>query len=281
MKKCNLCNSSKIEFLFKKNSYRIARCKECNLIFVADNIKKDDLEKIYSEGYFTGESEMVYKNYEDEKSWKYKEFIDKLKEIEKRKDKGKILDVGCAMGFFLDIARNSGWETFGVEVSGHAVKYATEKLGLNVFKGELIEANFKSNCFDVITFWDSIEHLTDPYSALIEANRIIKENGFIVITTANAGGLNPIIFGKKWIIYAPPWHLYYFSYQNIKRLLLKANFKIEHINIDGILSYNSNYVTDNLLTRFLLKFSYGKIGRFLSNNLKLGANMTIFARKFT
>lgn len=279
MKKCNLCGSSEIKFLFEKNFYKIGKCKVCGLIFVLDEIREEDLKKAYSKGYFTGENDMVYRDYEADKEGKIAEFAESLKEIEKRQDKGKILDVGCAFGFFLDVAKKSSWKTFGVEISNHAVKYATDKLGLKVFEGELKGANFPSDYFDVITFWDNIEHLRDPSATLMEANRIVKENGLIVITTANAAGINAKFFGKKWIVYAPPWHLYYFSYRNIQQLLLKANFRIEHINIRGVLLYNSNYTDNSFLTDFLLKFSFGKIGRFLSNNLKLGANMTIFARK--
>lgn len=279
MKKCNLCDSFEIKFLFEKNFYKIGKCKTCGLIFVLDEISDEDLKKVYSKGYFTGENDMVYRNYEADKEGKIAEFVESLKEIEKWRSKGKILDVGCALGFFLDVARKSNWETFGVEISKHAVKYAVDKLGLNVFEGELKDANFQPNYFDVITFWDNIEHLRDPSATLMEANRILKKDGLIVITTANAAGINAKFFGKKWIIYAPPWHLYYFSYHNIQKLLSKANFKIEYINIRGILLYNSNYTNNDFLTNFLLKVSFGKIGRFLSNNLKLGTNMTIFAKK--
>jgi SAM-dependent methyltransferase len=99
---------------------------------------------------------------------------------------GRLLDVGCGTGGFVKIAKDAGWEAFGVELSESAANCAVER-GVQVRAGTLEEQHFPPDYFDVVTLWDVLEHLPDPSKELMEIYRILKLDGFVVIRVPNTG----------------------------------------------------------------------------------------------
>ncbi|MFQ5823500.1 MAG: class I SAM-dependent methyltransferase [bacterium] len=159
-----------------------------------------------------------------------KTFKKRAKLINAFKSKGKMLDVGCAAGYFMLVMQQVGWETFGVDLSAYATNYAREELHLkNVFTGLLEEMPLKKNYFDLITFWDVIEHLSDPLHELKIAHTLLKNNGLLIIETQNVNSILARIMGKKWHHYKMLEHLYHFSLKTLRILLLKAGFDIQKI----------------------------------------------------
>ena len=99
---------------------------------------------------------------------------------------GKVLDIGCGTGDRLDVFRNMGFETYGVETSDSA-HYAKEHLKLNVKKGDLFSSYFPDKVFDVVTLYHVLEHTHDPMKVCKEVYRILKDDGFLVVQ----------VFGRK------------------------------------------------------------------------------------
>ena len=147
-----------------------------------------------------------------------------------------MLDVGCATGLFLETAKRRGYEVFGVEISEYAVRHMTESIGSQVFMGELKEARFSDGFFDIITMWDILEHLQDPVQVMREANRILRRDGIIVIETVNTSCLNAKLLGARWPLYAPPYHIFYFSVDTLSALLSKSGFHI--FKVEPIQTYS-------------------------------------------
>ena len=177
---------------------------------------------------------------------------------------GRILDIGCATGVFLDIARAEGWQTFGVEISENAARYARDEFGLNVFAGELHEARFPNHYFDVVTACDLLEHLRDPSSFHEEVHRILKDDGLLFIQTINAKSLLNLLgdfiykvsFGRSVYpikqLYVP-WHLHYFSSDTLRKLLYKTDYKILD---SGQVEYAVERVGVNIYLEKLLSIIY-------------------------
>lgn len=135
------------------------------------------------------------------------------------------MEVGCAVGFLLDEARQEGWNVNGVEPSNWASDYAKNKFGLDVFCGTIETANFPNSNFDVIVLSDTIEHLADPKQALYKIRRILKPDGVLYINTPDINSLSSRIFKARW------WginqfHLYYFNKATLNQLLTATGFKI-------------------------------------------------------
>jgi 2-polyprenyl-3-methyl-5-hydroxy-6-metoxy-1,4-benzoquinol methylase len=196
---------------------KILRCVTCGLVFVPEG---DDANKLI-DSY----KAMVDPEYLQEEAGRRKTARTVLKKLKLYQNQGKsLLDVGCSTGFFLDEAKNSGWDVQGVEVSTWAAAYAKEKLDLNVFNGTLKQADFPANSFDVVVMHDTIEHIADPKHLLVEIRRVLKPTGIIYINTPNIESLVSRILRAKW------WginryHLFYFSKKTLKKLLDATGFK--------------------------------------------------------
>jgi 2-polyprenyl-3-methyl-5-hydroxy-6-metoxy-1,4-benzoquinol methylase len=110
--KCNLCDSQKFELLYIKNKFEVVKCKNCGLVFVKNQPNSSILQnEYYDKDYYQGK---VYKNYLKEANKRIEGFKERIKVIDKLyPQKGKLLDVGCAFGFFLQIAKENGWDVCG------------------------------------------------------------------------------------------------------------------------------------------------------------------------
>jgi len=155
-------------------------------------------------------------------------YISTLKKL--GNSRGKMLDIGCANGYFLTLAREQGWEPYGIEISEFFLKKARENLGEKHILGvPLRNARFPSDFFDVITLWDVLDHLMDPLAELMEIRRILKKNGMLIIRVRNMSFhifMNRLFKKNKFKIFKKlaVFHLYGFDNKNIKVLLEKANF---------------------------------------------------------
>lgn len=145
---------------------------------------------------------------------------------------GRILDVGCGLGFALALYRERGWTPFGVEPSPVAARYAREVLGLPVHQGELLDAGFPSQFVDVVQFRHTLEHMPSPSVELREAHRLLKDWGLLVIMLPNAAGLDTRLFGCWWVAWDLPRHLFHFTPRTLAALLAKCGFRIRKIVCD-------------------------------------------------
>lgn len=140
----------------------------------------------------------------------------------------KLLDVGCAFGYFLGCCDKYGLETFGIEVSKSAIEEARKETKARLFKHD-VNRNlnlFENNYFDLVTAFDLIEHLDSPYKFLKECHRILKIDGKIVITTPNLGAIARLLIKDKWHGFKDKTHKYLFTPKSLEFLFKRAGFKI-------------------------------------------------------
>jgi len=143
----------------------------------------------------------------------------------------RILDVGCHVGIFLEVAAERGWDAWGVEPSRWAAEQARRR-GLNVVTGTLAHANFPDGFFDLVTLWDVIEHLSDPKAELVEVHRVLRPGGLVCLHTMDIESPFARLLGHRW-----PWlmemHLYYFSRPTLAALLRKTGFEVIASRVQG------------------------------------------------
>ena len=216
---CNICLSPDRELYCRKESIDVFRCRTCGLIYVSDIKSDKDIEEHYSKEYFE-----IY--LETEPIHLRKRFKKRIKEIKKIRVSGALLDVGCGVGSFLRLAHAEGYETSGVELSHYAAEYARSNFGLSVFNGELKNAGFASETFDIITLWHVLEHVSDPKKFLVQVNRLLKKNGLLVIEVPNIRSIAATISLMNWELMAPKEHLFYFNSYTLKKLLQDTGFSI-------------------------------------------------------
>lgn len=232
---CNLCGSAETAPLYPQLG--IIKCADCGLVRAEYVPPRQELEQLYSEKYFRSSDSgaLGYDDYAADRAKIAKTFDKRMAEIERwtGRKKGRLLDVGCAMGFSLEAARARGWEPHGIELSKFACDYARQQLGFDVFCGALGEADFGPDGFDVITMWDYIEHSPDPAAELRRANGILKKDGLLVLTTPDIASLPARVWGPRWMGIKQDEHLFYFSPASIGELLTKCGFKTVNLKHVG------------------------------------------------
>ncbi len=200
---------------------------------------------------------------------------------------GRILDVGCGPGKLLRVLREQGWDVYGVDFSPLAVEYARSKHNLNVTLGELATAGYKDNFFDVVMFSHSLEHIYEPVETLREVHRILRPGGLLMICIPNAGSLEARVFGKWWVQWDVPRHLFHFTKATMAQLLSKAGFRLVGIK-DGVgRSFFLGSV--DVVYRFVFRWNrkHGGVMRHLVATplcqlfgmLGYGSEMRVFAEK--
>jgi 2-polyprenyl-3-methyl-5-hydroxy-6-metoxy-1,4-benzoquinol methylase len=146
-------------------------------------------------------------------------FIDDLKP-------GKILDVGCGDGAFLNLMRGRGWSVEGVDVDAKAVARAKAKYGLELRCSNLRAAGFPHDTFDAITLSHVIEHVPDPPGLLAEMARVLKPGGRLVATTPNIRSRGHKTFQRDWRGLEPPRHLNIFSLNALRECARRAGLEV-------------------------------------------------------
>ena len=276
---CPLCLNHNIKLKYVVPPITIVKCHHCSLVFQNPVTSEEEIRRIYSSTeYFN----RPYFNYCQ--SIVIQRFQQVLKQIEAFiPTKGKILDVGCATGVFLDIARANGWQPFGVEISDYATSYAREKFKLNIFAGEIIDARYPANYFDVITLQDVLEHVLDPKTFLIEINRVLKKDGLLYILTVNDDALiNKVadlfyIISRGYLSFAVkkiyvPYHIYYFTKNTLKNLMrVTGNWKMLKIRQED---YPPERMDVSWITKIILKGFYT-----IQHTVKMKTNLSLFAAK--
>ena len=225
---CIVCGSRSAKLIFFKDDYPIVKCQSCGLVFVEpESFPKGASSELYDEKYFEGG---IYSDYLGEREYRLSLFERKLPLVEAQVLKGgKLLDVGCAAGYFLEVAASKGYDVFGVEVSKYATDHVDESLRPRVFTGVLEDARFPIDFFDAITMWDVLEHLPNPLDALREAHRVLQKGGKLIVETVNVSCINAKLLGPRWPLYRPPFHLFYFSVSTLTELLRKSGFEVAKV----------------------------------------------------
>lgn len=145
-----------------------------------------------------------------------------------------MLDVGCAMGFLLDLARDQGWTVEGVELSEYACLHAVEELHLPVLHGTLHDAEFDGGKFDAVTLFDVIEHFPNPRKEIREVARVLRPGGIFAVTTPDVGSLVARLLGRNWAeIRRVREHTYFFSRKTLRKMLEAEGFEVLRIERAG------------------------------------------------
>lgn len=142
---------------------------------------------------------------------------------------GRLLDVGCATGVFLDGMRRLGWAVQGVEPSAYAAGYARRRFGLEVFEGLLEEARLPEATFDAITMWDVLEHVHEPRPVLAELARLLRPGGLLVLSLPNPDSLEARLLGEHWLGWDLPRHLNLFRPTQLRVHLAHYGMPVERI----------------------------------------------------
>ena len=129
-----------------------------------------------------------------------------------------MLDLGCSSGGFLRSLKGPAWNLYGIEMSDEVARRAETATGAKVFVGDILDAPFSPNTFDVITCFHVFEHLYEPREVLLRVAQWLKPGGVFFAMMPNIDSAGRRIFGSYWYALELPRHTYHFSPQSLSRM---------------------------------------------------------------
>lgn len=201
--------------LYSKNACDILQCSACGL--GRADCAGFDLHNYYTDAYFSGAHPDGYADYRGSEPVLRREFARTVQFIRGLREGGRLLEIGCAFGFFLEEARRF-YDVTGIEVADSAVAFCQSR-GLAVINGVAEESTLRQlGTFDVIVLLDVIEHLPDPRSSLALCRKHLNPGGIIVISTGDFASIYTRLAGRNWRLMTPPQHLWFFTPESMRRL---------------------------------------------------------------
>ena len=198
----------------------IFECRGCRLARSAPPAGKEEIEDLYRQV-----EDPAYFASEEERRASFRRDLEELERL--NKGPGRVLEVGCAVGLFLDEAQRRGWKAMGIE-PGEWASAQGRSVGLQVHTGTLEDFDHDGRPFDLVASWDVLEHLHDPVGDLHRMHALLKPGGLLAITTVNYASLGRKLFRRRW-----PWfmrmHLHYFTRESLATMVEKQGFTLESV----------------------------------------------------
>jgi 2-polyprenyl-3-methyl-5-hydroxy-6-metoxy-1,4-benzoquinol methylase len=249
-RECPLCGGAKGRVIkrFPKRTYRV--CPKCGIVYM-DRLDEPPVE--YAEDYF-------FDFYKSQYGRTYIEDFDNLKAMARVRLghiqsilaagkagqetlPGKILDIGCAYGPFLQAAKEAGASMpVGFDPAESAVRYLKEQLGIFALRGffpqdcrvgSAATSFWEAEYFDAVTMWYVIEHFTDLREALETAHVLLKKGGVFAFSTPSGGGISGRKNRGTFLEKSPADHWTVWDPRLVKRQLAQAGFEVKKIVVTG------------------------------------------------
>jgi len=235
IEKCPLCGSVKLkpkfvctDYFVSKENFELYSCLDCGFLFTQNFPSGDTIGRYYEASEYVSHSDtkqgIANKLYHAVRKYMLLKKV-KLVSLRSGKQTGKVLDIGCGTGYFLNVAKQKGWETMGIEKSEPARKIAMNRFGLTV-KSEAELYNLPQESFDIITLWHVLEHLENLCEMMDIIHRLLLPNGIAVIAVPNCSSYDAQHYQTYWAGYDVPRHLWHFTPQTMNLLTNKSNFQI-------------------------------------------------------
>jgi 2-polyprenyl-3-methyl-5-hydroxy-6-metoxy-1,4-benzoquinol methylase len=247
LNQCPVCEGKSLDtfmsvddHFLSREKFELVKCTSCSFVFTNPRPKAAELQKYYeSEDYFSHSKKkkgLITFLYDTVKSHSLSK---KYTLISKYKSGGKILDIGCATGEFLNYFKQKGWETTGIEPAENPRNFAIENYGLDVKPEESLDA-LKPASFDVITMWHVLEHVPELNDRMQQIKKLLKPDGLLLVALPNYLSWDAKHYKSFWAGYDVPRHLYHFSKSTVSRIFSKHQLKL----IDTVpLKFDAFYVS--------------------------------------
>jgi SAM-dependent methyltransferase len=246
---CSLCGAedSRLVFTRKDFTYRISedefcvvRCRQCGLVYVNPRPTEGEIQNYYTEDFYstTIAADELLRQKERQLLLKYR-YVQDLQP-------GKLLDIGCSKGEFLLYMQQKGWEVYGSDFSTKPPNL----FGLDIFYGDLDNADYTPQSFDLVTLWAVFEHVYYPRRILAQANRFLKPGGRIVLLVTNFNSFPARLMRHDDI----PRHTTLFTKRTLSEMLRRTGFVPISFDFDCELFGGSN----RGVTNYLVKLAAGE-----------------------
>jgi len=234
--RCPICGGEKAQ----RRSGPLVQCSTCGLL-CTDPAYVVPPDAMYDESYYTERTPYLQGD-----ALFLRMFGRMCDNIQQYKTGGRLLDVGCGVGQLLQVAQARGFAVQGCDISPWASQYARDK-GYDVRTGVLEELAYPQRAFDVVTASHTLEHVPEPVPFLQEMNRILTDDGLLVIAVPNIASVMAAFMGNRWAGLKPEQHLWHFTPQTLRALLARAGFRTLKVSSDPYLHHHPNTIKNAVL----------------------------------
>ena len=190
------------------------RCPGCSLVWLSHPPKPSEMYLHYTDAYH----KLISTGGEDSPCrWRGRKAG-----LAPHKRSGALLDLGCSSGAFLESLKGEPWDLYGIEMSAEGARKAEERSGAHVFVGDVLEAPFCRESFDVITCFDVLEHLYEPRRVMTKVGEWLKPGGIFYVLVPNIDSAEARVFGTYWHGLELPRHLFHYSPASLRNLAKTA-----------------------------------------------------------
>lgn len=228
---CPICSSTRITQIFSgikdyvsKDCFDLQKCNQCGVYF--DFPIPRDLNRYYPKRY-RRYNKFVFTILQFLYSFRIKKWVKISKEP------GSMLEIGCGPGFMLKKLKKLGWTVKGIERTESVAAFAREKFNLDVTHHG-IETLPALPTFDLIVLFQVMEHLSDPLGILKESIKRLKKGGKVIINVPNIESWQATFGGSVWAYLDPPRHVFHFSLESLRKLLLMVGLKLVDVSYSSI-----------------------------------------------
>lgn len=220
---CLVCNSTQLKPKTGFEKHHLTRCSACGFVFCKPVPTQEELNEVY-EGYGRNDylSDLTIQAYE--------RVLDSLEPYRKT---NKLIDVGCGVGYFVEVAIKRGWQVYGTEFTEEAVEIC-EKKGAKMNLGVLSPENYELGSFDVVTSFEVIEHINNPREELGNFHKLLRNGGVVYCTTPNFNAVERYQLGSDWNVLGYPEHLSYYTPKTLKRVFRETGFSPKKVLATGV-----------------------------------------------
>jgi SAM-dependent methyltransferase len=220
---CPVCGNACFSAWGRVNNYIIERCQGCGLGITSPFPEHGERVAVNQETYLL---EKRINTYFSRYMYFKKRYRRQIRNIHFFKSRGKLLDIGCNIGLFLNEARMAGFDTTGVELNNACAEYARTHFELEVHSDYLNNIAFEATSFEVVTLYDVLEHIPDLRGILADIRKILAPNGLLVVQSPNLDSLMAELAKSTWSWLSPPDHLFHFTPGSLCSLIEQSGYSI-------------------------------------------------------
>ncbi|HEX8181582.1 MAG TPA: class I SAM-dependent methyltransferase [Pyrinomonadaceae bacterium] len=233
---CLICRGADVAPLYKG----LLRCRNCQYIFADLDLTDDELARLYDHSLF---KEGEFFDYAADRKYITKNFRLRYKVLRRYLDPARhtrLLEIGSAYGFFLDVVRHDFHTLLGIDLTDEGVRYTRAELKLPAVQGDFLAHDFAGERFDVVCMWDTIEHVRRPDLYVEKIAQLTEPGALVALTTGDIGSYVARLRGPHWRMIIPPVHAHYFSRATLTRLLAAHGFEVVYDRYCGFYRSASN-----------------------------------------
>lgn len=232
---CPVCESTQFvpfmtptDYLVSGEKFTIQECQSCGFRFTNPRPGPDSIGSYYKSDQYVSHNDsgggVINTAYRIVRNYTLQSKLDLINKL--NNGSGRLLDVGCGTGAFLERCQQTGWQITGVEPDEDARTVATQKLRI------AIESNlqgFDTNSpFDIITLWHVLEHVSDLKTTVQQLSRLLSKQGTLLVAVPNSDSYDARYYKQFWAAYDVPRHLYHFTPDTIEPLFAQYGLRLNN-----------------------------------------------------